>query len=104
MARKSRSPFDTWLERQLHATFGALADEPLPPDLLRLIEDTQAHSQSASSAAQRLARAEELLARQQLMVDRLAERGSDTRLASALLTTMTESVRQMLSHLELRMR
>jgi hypothetical protein len=30
--------FDTWLDRQLHQMFDRVAKEPIPEDLLRLIE------------------------------------------------------------------
>jgi len=31
--------FDLWLERGLHAMFDDVAQEPIPPELLRLIEE-----------------------------------------------------------------
>ena len=31
-------PFDTWLQKQLHAMYDEIASEPLPKDLLILIE------------------------------------------------------------------
>lgn len=31
-------PFDTWLQKQLHAMYDEIAAEPLPDDLLGLIE------------------------------------------------------------------
>ncbi|MBB2200555.1 hypothetical protein HLH28_03000 [Gluconacetobacter tumulisoli] len=31
-------PFDLWLRRELHVLFDAVAHEPVPPDLLRLVE------------------------------------------------------------------
>ncbi|MBB2188871.1 hypothetical protein HLH34_02695 [Gluconacetobacter azotocaptans] len=31
-------PFDLWLRRELHMLFDAVADEPIPPDLVRLVE------------------------------------------------------------------
>lgn len=40
-------PFDRWLDSQLHAIYDRVAQEPLPDDLLRLIE---ADERSASSA------------------------------------------------------
>lgn len=30
--------FDAWLDRGLHSMFGKIADEPIPPDLLAMIE------------------------------------------------------------------
>ncbi len=36
-------PFDMWLQKQLHAMYDEIASEPLPDDLLNLIErDAQA--------------------------------------------------------------
>ena len=31
-------PFDLWLQKQLHATYDEIASEPLPNDLLNLID------------------------------------------------------------------
>lgn len=31
-------PFDMWLQKQLHAMYDEIASEPLPDDLLNLIE------------------------------------------------------------------
>ena len=31
-------PFDMWLEKQLHAMYDEIAAEPLPDDLVHLIE------------------------------------------------------------------
>ncbi len=36
---KSVSAFDVWLERGLHTLFDEVANEPIPPELLQLIED-----------------------------------------------------------------
>jgi hypothetical protein len=33
------SPFDTWLNRGLHKMYDDVAQEPIPDDLLKLIED-----------------------------------------------------------------
>ena len=41
MARKA-DPFELWLRRGLHAAFDAIAAEPVPEDLLRLIEEDRA--------------------------------------------------------------
>ena len=41
MVRKP-DPFELWLRRGLHAAFGAIAEEPVPQDLLRLIEEDRA--------------------------------------------------------------
>lgn len=37
--RKSDNAFDVWLQRGLHQMFDDVASEPVPEDLLRLIED-----------------------------------------------------------------
>lgn len=36
---KEPDPFDLWLQRSLHETFEAVAAEPIPENLLRLIEE-----------------------------------------------------------------
>ncbi|KAF0103547.1 MAG: Uncharacterized protein FD144_2138 [Rhodospirillaceae bacterium] len=44
---KSRSndrPFDMWLHKQLHAMYDEIASEPLPDDLLNLIDKDAANS------------------------------------------------------------
>lgn len=35
----SDSPFDIWLQRTLHKLFDEVASEPVPDELLRLIEE-----------------------------------------------------------------
>lgn len=37
--RKGDNAFDLWLQRGLHQMFDDVASEPVPDDLLRLIED-----------------------------------------------------------------
>jgi len=37
-AAPSERPFDLWLQKQLHAMYDEIAHEPLPTDLLQLIE------------------------------------------------------------------
>lgn len=37
--RKTDSAFDLWLQRGLHKMFDDVANEPVPEDLLKLIED-----------------------------------------------------------------
>jgi hypothetical protein len=37
--RKGQAAFDLWLQRGLHKLFDDVASEPIPEDLLRLIED-----------------------------------------------------------------
>jgi len=36
---KLREAFDTWLDDGLHTLFDKVAEEPVPEELLRLIED-----------------------------------------------------------------
>lgn len=35
---KARAAFDIWLDRGLHSMFDQIANEPVPEELLRLIE------------------------------------------------------------------
>lgn len=35
---RAERPFDVWLNRQLHAMYDEIAKEPLPPELVELIE------------------------------------------------------------------
>jgi hypothetical protein len=37
-------PFDRWLQKQLHAMYDEIASEPLPTDLLGLIDNDAAKS------------------------------------------------------------
>ena len=39
--RKPEAAFDQWLARGLHQMFDAVAKEPVPDDLLKLIEDDE---------------------------------------------------------------
>ena len=39
--RKPEQAFDQWLSRGLHQMFDQVAKEPIPEDLLRLIEDDE---------------------------------------------------------------
>ncbi|MFC0500669.1 NepR family anti-sigma factor [Asaia krungthepensis] len=36
---EAENPFDIWLKRGLHQLFDDVANEPIPEELLRLIED-----------------------------------------------------------------
>jgi hypothetical protein len=36
---KDEDPFDQWLERGLHEAFDAVAQEPIPDDILWLIDE-----------------------------------------------------------------
>jgi hypothetical protein len=43
-ASRPQRPFDVWLNRQLHAMYDDIAREPLPSDVVELIErDGRAH-------------------------------------------------------------
>jgi hypothetical protein len=37
-------PFDAWLQKQLHAMYDEIASEPLPSDLLNLIDKDASNS------------------------------------------------------------
>jgi hypothetical protein len=39
---KADGAFDLWLKRSLHQMYDTIASEPIPDDLLRLIEDDRA--------------------------------------------------------------
>lgn len=43
-AKQSERPFDMWLHKQLHAMYDEIASEPLPDDLLSLIDKDAAAS------------------------------------------------------------
>lgn len=36
---ESEAAFDLWLQQKLHQFYDSVAEEPLPPELLRLIEE-----------------------------------------------------------------
>ena len=38
MRAPAERPFDMWLQKQLHAMYDEIAAEPLPGDLVKLIE------------------------------------------------------------------
>jgi hypothetical protein len=46
--RRGREPeaFDRWLHKQLHELYGAIASEPLPADLIALIDHPAAEPSS----------------------------------------------------------
>ena len=48
-ASKER-PFDLWLHKQLHAMYDEIASEPLPNDLLNLIDRDAAQAVEAKNA------------------------------------------------------
>lgn len=39
--RKPDAAFDLWLRRGLHELFGRVAEEPIPEELLRIIEEDE---------------------------------------------------------------
>ena len=47
--RSSDRPFDMWLHKQLHAMYDEIASEPLPDDLLNLIDTDAATSKKGSA-------------------------------------------------------
>jgi hypothetical protein len=48
--RATGRPFDMWLQKQLHAMYDEIASEPLPDDLLNLIESDAAKQQDTKSS------------------------------------------------------
>lgn len=47
----SERPFDLWLQKQLHAMYDEIASEPLPADLLNLIDRDAAKSSEMKNNA-----------------------------------------------------
>ena len=47
--RSSDRPFDMWLHKQLHAMYDEIASEPLPDDLLNLIDKDATKSSKKQS-------------------------------------------------------
>lgn len=43
-------PFDMWLQKQLHAMYDEIASEPLPDDLMNLIEKDAAQASKKSGS------------------------------------------------------
>ena len=43
-------PFDMWLQKQLHAMYDEIASEPLPDDLMNLIEKDAAKASKKSGS------------------------------------------------------
>jgi hypothetical protein len=46
----SERPFDKWLQKQLHAMYDEIASEPLPDDLLKLIERDASKGKASDSS------------------------------------------------------
>lgn len=44
-------PFDRWLRKQLHAIFDPVMNEPLPPELLKAIEEDAERARQDALAA-----------------------------------------------------
>lgn len=42
--RKTEAAFDLWLKRGLHQLYDDIASEPIPPEILKLIEDDKKRS------------------------------------------------------------
>jgi hypothetical protein len=49
--RTNERPFDMWLHKQLHAMYDEIASEPLPDDLLNLIDSDAAKQGGKPSLA-----------------------------------------------------
>ena len=50
-APRMDQPFDHWLHKQLHEMYDAIAKEPLPDDLMRLIDQDANKGRDAASPA-----------------------------------------------------
>ncbi|MBL0897147.1 MAG: hypothetical protein IBJ17_00410 [Reyranella sp.] len=50
--RGNDRPFDMWLQKQLHAMYDEIASEPLPDDLLNLIDSDAAQQGAKPSSSQ----------------------------------------------------
>jgi hypothetical protein len=48
--RSSDRPFDMWLHKQLHAMYDEIANEPLPDDLLNLIDKDAASNKKRDAS------------------------------------------------------
>ena len=48
--RTSDRPFDLWLQKQLHAMYDEIASEPLPSDLLNLIDQDASEARAPGPA------------------------------------------------------
>lgn len=51
-ARRGGRAFDDWLQKQLHEMYDAIALEPLPSDLARLIDDASGPDASRNRATE----------------------------------------------------
>jgi hypothetical protein len=50
-APRMDQPFDHWLHKQLHEMYDAIAKEPLPDDLMRLIDEDADKGREAAKLA-----------------------------------------------------
>jgi hypothetical protein len=51
---RTEGAFDLWLQRELHRLFDGVAREPIPPELLRLIEqDREEHAAAPETPPKR---------------------------------------------------
>ncbi len=48
--RSNDRPFDMWLHKQLHAMYDEIASEPLPDDLLNLIDKDAARDKKGDTS------------------------------------------------------
>lgn len=48
--RSNDRPFDMWLHKQLHAMYDEIASEPVPDDLLNLIDKDAARNQKVDAS------------------------------------------------------
>ena len=46
-------PFDKWLQKQLHAMYDEIASEPLPDDLLNMIERDASKGKASGSSGKK---------------------------------------------------
>ena len=51
MKASAERPFDIWLQKQLHAMYDEIASEPLPNDLLNLIDHDAAKADGGKGDA-----------------------------------------------------
>lgn len=47
--RGEKNPFDRWIHQKLHGVFDAIAQEPLPPELLKLVRDLEAKEKQSGT-------------------------------------------------------
>ncbi len=47
--RGEKNPFDRWLKQKLHGVFDTITQEPLPPDLMNLMQQLEAKEKAAAA-------------------------------------------------------